>query len=88
MTTALTVIYFLASVIAGSVAYDFYLSRDGTLRKILIQLFSVLSVRYAVYFMANVYTLTLAQRLLCGIILVPIEIAFLLRLWSYIKWRK
>jgi hypothetical protein len=88
MSLTLSILYAIAAIFALCVAHDFYRSKDGILRIILIQLFLTFGLRYLAFFVANALECSLFVRLTISSIAIPLELLALVRLWHYVRWKE
>lgn len=82
------IVYMVVGFIAMLIAYDFFLSKDGTLRKILILVFSSWAVHYLVLAALFAFHVRLTATMMAAIVLTTFDFAALISLYVYMKWNR
>ena len=82
-----SVAFLVTGIISALIAYDFFMSKNGRLRKILICMFSSWSLHYTAVAVMLFTGVTPGTRVMIGACLAMLDFAALLSLYFYVRWR-
>lgn len=81
-------VYIVVGMLSLLIAYDFHLSKDGMLRKILIFVFTSWAVHYIVLGYMFATQVERPYTIFAGALLTIVDFSALISLYLYIKWKQ
>lgn len=82
-----SVVYIVCGTVSALIAYDFFLTKDGALRKILIGLFLAWAMHYLVIAYLFVIHAPTLVRVVAAMCLSTVDFCLMITLYLYMKWR-